>query len=496
MTIREARNGIIFAACLSGMAAIALTAALSSGCAVAPPPVVTPDTQPPPIETMRVAVTVLDQQRAAVPGLSCELALDDGSRFPCTYNGIQAAFQLPRDRMAWGGQLRLTADGFAAHSARVVTAPDLAEVLLAPAAQGAGETGWLRRDGARLVDEAGRTWQWRGASAFHLAKRVCDGEDVEPWFNDPQGTVATGANIIRVLGMFNGGLGRFVPSDYPRYTECIGQTIAIAAAHRVRVEFVVFADAQDIIKDTSAQQAHLARVLPVIDRWNVVGELCNECPKNGVDTSAFEKPRTAILWSRGSGLGDGDPALPGWDLLTHHSARVPEWPRRIECREYTNNGNSPAKGTPCVEDEPYGAAETSFPGRRVGAEAIEDMTQWGAVCGMHAVGCTFHSDGGIYAQPLGPVQQRLAGAFFTAMRWVPPEAQLWPYQRGEANGGAGIGDMPLEHTDALALRTWCKTAGGQSWCVAVKPTSAWRAQPRAGWRVVEEPARGLVRLER
>ncbi len=59
-----------------------------------------------------------------------------------------------------------------------------------------------------------------------------------------------------------------------------------------------------------------------------------------------------------------------------------------------------------------------------------------------------------------------------------------------------IGDMPLEHTDALALRTWCKTSGGQSWCVAVKPKSGWRAQPRAGWRVVEEPARGLVRLER
>lgn len=476
-------------------------ALLASACATSTPPPATPSGPPSVPATVRVAITVLDPARQSVPGLTCALELDTLEGEPqaptlsCAYDGLQATFGVAPNYMHRGANLTLSAPGYADVSDRVVTEPDILERTMRLAARQAGESGWVRRDGPRFVTETDATWQWRGSTAFWLAKRVCDGESIEGYLNSDTGPIAKGANVLRVLGMFNGGLGRFVPSDYPDYIGCIARTRDILKAHSIRMEFVVFADAQNILKDTQAQREHLARMAS-LDDWNIFFELVNEYPQNGVDPAAFSKPSTRALWSRGSGLGDGDPALPAWDFLTHHSARVDEWPRRIECREYTNNGASPALGTPCVEDEPYGAAETRFPGRRVGIEALDDMRQWGAVCGLHAVGCTFHSDGGILAQPWGEVQQRLADAFFFGMRWVPPDAQVWPYQRGEANGGAGVGNMPLEHTDALALRTWCKTAGNQSWCVAVKPQPGWVARPRDGWRVLEEPARGLVKLVR
>ncbi len=128
----------------------------------------------------------------------------------------------------------------------------------------------------------------------------------------------------------------------------------------------------------------------------------------------------------------------------------------------------------------------------------DDFAYFAATAALEGAGSTFHSTDGLYSRPLRPITRQSAQAFFTAMKWVPNDAQLWPYQRGDQFGGPGINNMPMEHTDALALRTFCKGNGGQEWCVAVRPEAGWVAIARDGWRIVEQtgPRGALVRLVR
>lgn len=471
-------------------------------CAVTPPPVVTPPSVV--AQSFPVSATIVQDGRQPIPGLQCQLTPDESSALPCVYDGIQVVATVPANREGWGGFLVVSAPDFAKVETRITFANGALhdengkpfEIILKKSAVTGTESSWLRREGITFRTENGAVWQYRGATAFNLMRRECAGEDLEGWYNDPNGAVAKGANVLRVLGMFNGGLGRFIPSETPDYMGCLDRTIKRAQAHKVRLEFVVFADAQNVVKNTSDQKTWLQSIASVIDQWNVLGELVNEYPQNGVDPGAFSRPNTRILWSRGSGLGDGDPALPVWDYATHHNARVDEWPRRIECREYSNNGNSPMLGWPCAENEPYGVGENFIEGRRLGIESRDDMAQWGVVCAMLALGCTYHSDAGITVTPFGYVQSTLATAFFSSMLWVPADAQTWLYQRGERDGGDGINMMPMNHTDALALRTFCKGNGSVEYCVAVQPKPGWVAIPRNGWRIVAQPSRGLVKLER
>lgn len=366
---------------------------------------------------------------------------------------------------------------WAAHQAALVAAAAAARLPFA------GEHGWLRVDGKRLVTDDGTTWRGRGFSDFRLLERFVLGEDIAPVLTE---RIRLGANYLRVFLMYNGGIGHLAPvTSLARLSDFLSRL----EARGLRAEIVVFADAQTIPIDQHEYLGAVAKILR--QHWNALGELVNEAPQNGVNPIAFDKPSGPTLWSRGSNLGD-QPPFAGWDYLTSHPDRNDEWPRKVPCREYLD---------PCFEDEPIGASATDQPGRR--SANADDFGYFGGICGEWAQGCLFHSDSGIQSVVLGPVERAAAVAFFAGLAFSPVDASFWPYQRGDNCGRCqAVGDMPLAQWDLPhpqgTLRTVCRGDGTTEYCVAVRPTATWVPQPLGPWRIVERtgPRGAFVRLAR
>lgn len=475
-----------------------------SACATNPPPVVTPQ-PPPPVASLPVHVVIHDAAGQVPQNIRGAIGVTACTPLSFFMLSCDLAPGVPYGTTVG---VRFEGDGSDPFVAELAAAADLNVVLPAkplPVAL-ADEHGWLRRDGLKVLDEDGRVWRQKGTTAFQLLRQACAGENIQPFINDQ---VAQGAREFRVFGMFDPWIGTFTLArdDLPTYDACLlGLTRTLAAQH-LRLFYTVFADAQNVMPATSDQQRFLAHVAALLaDEWNARGELCNECAKNGVDPSQFQKPAVRPLWSRGSGLAATDPSAPAWDFADYHEARDDEYPRKNECRPYMDDGGSPIRGVPCFQSEPMGAAEIDQPGKRAGAingdasQAVRDFGQMGANFGLQGPGGVFHSDAGITGDLMGPVQRQMAAAFFRGLNFPPTDAYLAPYQRGDNCGECeAVGGMPLAQRDLPGangtLRTFCRPVNRQEYCVEVRRKGG-APQSRAGWRIVDEPGPGLVRLER
>lgn len=354
------------------------------------------------------------------------------------------------------------------------------------------ETGWLHLSADKhIVNEAGTKWRGLGVSDFLLFQRYVRGEDLTVVLEQRRDL---GFGYLRVFGMFDGSLGRFHVDETPEYFTRLGAFLELVASYGLRIEFVVFADAQRAMP--TGQALHLWAVASVLDRhWNALGELANEYAQNGIDPRLFNKPAGRTLWSRGSNCcGDDGYIDPPWDYITHHAARDAQWPRKSECRPIRD-----ASGRDCLEDEPMGASPTDQPGRR--SNSPTDFAQAGLNFGLNASGGTFHSDSGILSVPFGDVEIALARAFLLGLTYAPVAAMLAPYQRGDNCGSCpAIGAMPLAQTDLPdpkgTLRTFCRRVANTEYCVAIRPGPAWTPVTQDGWTVTEQPMPGLLKLDR
>lgn len=475
------------------------------------PPVVVP--APPTVLQLNVAV--LDEAGALVDDAVGLLDADvEPGEAPIrqTQRGWRESFTLtaPPAHAGWDATLRVSSPSYLTQDVRVhllAGAHEGPNVVLKAAHTWGDEAGRLRRSGVRILTEDGRDWRYRGYSAFTYLQQYCDGEDIDPLVED---AVAAGARVFRVLGMYEPWLGTFrlAVTDPARYDRCLLDFVHEFRDHGLRVQFVVFADAQVVMPDLATQQRWFAHVAALLaNEWNVLGELCNECPKNGVDPLAFQRPPPSqVLWSRGSGLSRGDPSAPAWDVADYHEGRTDEYPRLNEARPYMTDSNSAVFGFPVLQSEPMGASEVDQPGKRAGAiggdprRAVEDFGQMGMNFGLQGPGGLFHSDAGLTGTVLGPVQRAMATAFFRGLDAAPPDAHTFPYQRGADCGDCpGIGDMPVAQRDLPApggtLRTFCRTRGGEAWCDEIRRNGG-ATLPRAGWRLLDAPGPGLVRLVR
>lgn len=372
------------------------------------------------------------------------------------------------------------------------------------------EHGPIRVDGKVFRDENGNIWRWRGFTDFLLFYKFLTGVNIGAILDE---RIALGANVLRVFGMVGWDYvnPRFSPGNFPNYFDKLGEFIGMLADRKVRTEFVIFADAQGIMPDPEAQKQHAAAVMSQLaGGWNVFVETCNEPFKNGVDVSKVVPPAVGI--PRASGRYDVDTSTDGTQSLfaldygTTHPERKDEWPRTAKDLLELREGWPPTfRGVPkpWVADEPMGADETKQPGKR--SNNPDDFAYFAACAALMGAGATFHSTDGIQSQLLRPVQRACAVAFFDAFQYFPADAQLWPYQRGAANGGPGIGNMPLEHFDAEgahandgALRTFCKGDGATEYCVAIRPAPGWTARARDGWRIDRQkgPRGSFVRLRK
>lgn len=352
----------------------------------------------------------------------------------------------------------------------------------------------------------GYLWGWYGFSDFALFQRFLHGEDITPQLKQ---RVSVGANTLRVFAMFNAagigaasGLGELRPATYADYYARLGSFLDLTASFGLRVELVALADAQDLLPRFEDQRTHLEQVAAVLFTHPLTFlEVCNEPFKNGCDVERLEPTaRTAgVPYALGTyDVAAGQESIAHGQYLTLHTERKAEWPRTARALGELRDGFDVFRGVhvPVVGDEPTGFAEVARGDSR--SATPEDGRYFAATAALMGAGSTFHSDDGIASRLLGPVQLEAAREWFAAARWVPVDAQFSAYQRGAAGGGAGVGDMPIEHHDLdegvtpAALRSFCKNALGFEWCTRIRPVGA--TVPRRGCTIVEEPRPGLVKL--
>ena len=385
---------------------------------------------------------------------------------------------------------------------------ELPPLVLTPTGPSAGQAEGISVDGLVFRDDRGAIWPWRGTDGFllylhWLKERAGIDAVVANWLTCGGLCRDTPPNTIRVLGMVN-SFAHLWPQEHADYYSQLRPFVDhLWSAFRVRVEFVIFADAGVVMPDRAQEDRHADAVLAAFeDAPNVFLEVANEPSQHtnlpGGDAEAFRHYQR--LKGRGlliaTGAGDGSNA---GDYVTVHTPRDNEWPRKakdlLDLRDAVHR--------PVVGDEPIGFAEVARPGSR--ATSAGDAASYAAAAALLGAGSTFHSDSGVAYELFGPVQAAAAAAWHTAAAWVPPAAQLSPYQAGGAGGGAGIGDMPLVHFNRDdpahagdgASATFCKLTDGVEYCAAVRPGPQWTAVGRAGWRVLATgPAHGLVTLSR
>lgn len=219
-------------------------------------------------------------------------------------------------------------------------------------------------------------------------------------------------------------------------------------------------------------------------KWNVLLEAGNEIVNQGIALTADlvrSKVITgSVLWSLGSYATEETEVAPNvrrvtviggvGRYFTFHPDRA-RFPRAaketIEWRDGWE-GTDEAGITrtfeglhvPCVNDEDIGCAEQSQPGRR--STSPDDFSAAAGISCALGPGFTFHSDDGIRAQPLGPVQQQCAEAIRdNVFLVVPPIQQRGRYTR------FGFADFPFTGSEA-DLRDYASINGNTAVGIACR----------------------------
>ena len=380
-----------------------------------------------------------------------------------------------------------------------------------------------------FVHESGKTWSYRGITAFLLYYHWLNGQNVDPFV---QWASSLGVNTVRVLGMVHwpaktyvatldgDGDGTSFGPHSPGWWEELLPFVDHLGEKGMRVEFVVFASAQDIMPNAHDQRAHLRKVVDALSgRWNCFIEICNEPWQNGVNPPAIFSPSDARGLPMAYGVYDFEVAqrsdglwvatLPVLDYVTAHSPRDMEaWSRKAkdlaEYRDGSGDGlasNSPlypGAHIPIVGDEPMGAAEADKLAGRQRSNIANDHAWYHANAAINGAGSTYHCDAGLFAvlPPAGGDQEACGLATADAWAAIEPEFQEGSYTRG------GLGDLPLvwepQYFPEQTSRIYGRILGGRACCVAIKPNGGWTAKAAGGWRIVSTagPMNSIVHLER
>jgi len=314
-----------------------------------------------------------------------------------------------------------------------------------------------------------KAWKWRGSSAFRLFEMFLKGEPIDPFC---RWAAANSINILRVFGMYDGGIGRLIPTEYPGYFIKLPQFLNAVGTYGLSVEFVIFADKQTSELVGINTSSHYQTMINILrGRVGTVAEVCNEPFKNGVVPEDIYQPLPDLMQALGSSdFIDGQ--IKHADYITMHTDRGAEWPRKAkDMLEVSRQGweNFTALQNPCIGDEPLGIGAGS------GSRSLVaiDHAAYHGVAALFCSGSTIHSTFGVETRlPIAEEQQCVSAAIVT-MKAVPSECATWDYTAGH------LGDCPLEQQ---GLRVYGMINGGRAVCVLVRPTGPPIA--RNGWRIV------------
>lgn len=244
---------------------------------------------------------------------------------------------------------------------------------------------------------------------------------------------------------------------------------------------------------------HLRAVADICNAWvNCLLELANEYdhPSQSKDVNdpawlrqiARQTVPVGLPWALGASIrtdeGGDYPGFGGAWTTAHLDRGRDPWNQVRRIREIA--GLSEESRKPAMSGEPIGAAEVYNPGKRMGAPRPDHEQEdrninpqafffaLGALSRMFEVGTVFHSDDGLNAQTLGPVQRQCAEAFIAGFRSIVSDTRL-TYKN------AGWNDSPVEKADRV-VRAYSGVAGGEGWNVAVGVEGTAAIQWKNGWR--------------
>jgi hypothetical protein len=365
----------------------------------------------------------------------------------------------------------------------------------------------LRADGRRLATADGRTFEWRGVTAFRLVDHVADGrkDRAAAYLEWARGT---GFTIVRVLTRIDWQdapeLDRAALSaeDGARHLPVL---LAMAAERGLYVEAVATVGSGSTPYDWRAHARSVAEICAAAD--NCLFEFANEpghptqTPElhdmRQVDRLASEAARElpGLVWTAGPSWAGHSAAAPAGAYVVRHLERegrpIPQIARLRELADLSARLNKLV-----VSDEPTGADEED--GARTGRQRWNDPNVFfamGALCRGFALGCTFHLQDGLATVVPGPVQRKSAAAFVAGWRAMP--AGSGDYTT------AGAANSPIGSTTDAVVAAFAFGAGDGRPAAVVLHTSRELAPGAIVWRdgwsarpVASQPHVTIVALDR
>lgn len=248
--------------------------------------------------------------------------------------------------------------------------------------------------GTDFVQAAGKTFAWRGVTAFRLAEQIASGREAEAvayldW------AATNDITVVRVLAMAQ-HLFTLTPADGLR---ALPRLLELAAQRQLHVEVVALADTAGLNLDLDAHVAAVGKIAAA--HPNAFLEIANEPFHPTQDPKLHDRATLARLAARVPeevvvAYGSDTPGSSGGgDYVTVHMPRGQDgWDHVLalaEGRELVEK-----YGKPVVSDEPIAAAATFDPGRRDNSpERFRAAAILTRMTGMHA---TFHYEGGLQAR--------------------------------------------------------------------------------------------------
>ncbi len=359
--------------------------------------------------------------------------------------------------------------------------------------------GPLHADGVEIKTADGKPWFGLGVTSFTLLQTWLDrGEGgVAPWAD---WMIKSGLQFGRSAGCYNGGIGRFIPSDYgtTRYLEGLRTLGAFLRSRGLRCKLTTFCDMQSPDLSKVNQPAFFADVCAAIAEFADVFiiDAGNEVDKNGVDVKGLRQP-AGLLSSRGSPLSDGTPPFDPWSVFDTHDTRNDTWPKGAKSGFEIQNSNTsppqPPRGMfmkPWGSDEMIGIGPNNEPGRTTNSpEDVFDYiaAPFGSYRVLHVRALISQLD----PAAIDRTTQACIDAGVQAARVVPAEwRQLGQYTRGGLPGFP-IVDSPLESPDGDPvwwLRAYGRIRGDRTLVAILRP------RPDRGMRVQSIDGRPIQRF--
>jgi len=264
--------------------------------------------------------------------------------------------------------------------------------------------------GIDFVDASGARMVYSGTDQFCAYRQFLDMQDLGPLFQESK---ELGFNLWRVFLMGSkaqNGILQLSPADVGYY-EHLRPFADLLSSHGIMLLATVFVDAQDIAPSALARQSHWAKVAGILRGSATLLSGGNEWQKNGFNPGELFDP--AMIWSRGSDLGDAAPYQPYGTFAEFHPRRdLPAALMDTVASPVFIHGTNGLTGPLIIDEPPRMGLDGSGPEYATPEMCYKFARHYATECGA----AVFHSRPGQQGRVMDPTTRACAEAWQRGMR--------------------------------------------------------------------------------